>query len=174
MDETVSLPRTLHSVWAACLLILVSFSSALPASAQVAVVGASNVEGHGVSPSEAFPRQLQAMLRAKGRRYSVTSAGIYGDTTAGVLSRLDTAVPSGTRIVIVAIGGNDRRRGVDPGQIRANFAEIVGRLRARGIQVINAGPLIRSAIQAGMVQRDGIHLTATGHHWVATRLAGQI
>jgi len=38
----LSSPRTLHSVWVACLLIiLASFSSALSASAQVAVIGGS-------------------------------------------------------------------------------------------------------------------------------------
>src|ERR1700731_2215936 len=36
------------------------------ASAQIVALGASNVEGYGVSSSEAWPAQLESILRAKG------------------------------------------------------------------------------------------------------------
>ena len=39
------------------------------------------------------------MLRSKGYNGRVLNAGINGDTTAGMLARLDTAVPNGTRVV---------------------------------------------------------------------------
>jgi acyl-CoA thioesterase-1 len=54
-----------------------------PVSAQVVALGASNTEGKGVGSSEAFPAQLQAMLRAKGAAMVVTNAGVSGDTTGG-------------------------------------------------------------------------------------------
>jgi acyl-CoA thioesterase-1 len=37
------------------------------------------------------------MLRAKGINVEVVNAGINGDTTEGMLDRLDSAVPSGTK-----------------------------------------------------------------------------
>jgi acyl-CoA thioesterase I len=94
-----------------------AFSTA--SHAQIVALGASVVQGYGVSSGEAFPAQLEAMLRAKGKNYSVRNEGVYGDTTSGVLGRLDSAVPQGTRIVILLIGGNDVRRGRTVEQARA-------------------------------------------------------
>jgi len=47
--------------------------SATASHAQIVALGASNVEGYGVSAGEAFPAVLEAMLRAKGRNYSVNA-----------------------------------------------------------------------------------------------------
>ncbi|HUN10713.1 MAG TPA: esterase, partial [Rhabdaerophilum sp.] len=84
-----------------------------PASAQaqqggnlVVALGASNTAGRGrgrfnggVDRPQAYPAQLEAMLRASGIRASVRNAGIAGDTTGGMLARLDRAVPKGTKVV---------------------------------------------------------------------------
>jgi acyl-CoA thioesterase I len=61
------------------------------AQAQVVALGASNTAGKGVAPQESYPAQLEAMLRAKGYSGHVVNAGLNGDTTAGMLARLDSA-----------------------------------------------------------------------------------
>src|SRR6185437_14234290 len=88
------------------------------ASVNIVALGASNTYGHGrgrtnggVEPSQAWPAQLETMLRAKGLDAHVKNAGIPGDTTGGMLARLGTAVPEGTQLVILQPGGNDARRG---------------------------------------------------------------
>lgn len=145
------------------------------ASAQVVALGASVVQGFGVSAGEAFPEQLQSMLRARGRSVAVRNEGVYGDTTSGVLGRLDGAVPDGTRIVVLLIGGNDVRRGGTADQAAAGVREITARLRARGIRVINAMPYYMAARRAGMVvPSDGIHLNAEGQRYVAAQLLPEI
>src|ERR1700681_2171415 len=80
-------------------------------AATIVTVGASNTYGKGVSRSEAYPAQLEALLRARGYNIRVVNAGINGDTTASMASRLDTVVPADTSIVILQLGGNDRRKG---------------------------------------------------------------
>ena len=60
----------------------------------------------------------------------VRAAGVSGDTTAGGLSRVDFSVQSDTRLCIVALGGNDLLRGLDPKQTRANLVQIAQRLSA--------------------------------------------
>ena len=45
----------------------------------------------------------------KGHSANVTNAGVNGDVTAGMLRRIDSAVPKGTDIVILQPGGNDLR-----------------------------------------------------------------
>jgi acyl-CoA thioesterase-1 len=149
---------------------IAQFAWAAPSKAQIVALGASVVQGYGVSSGEAFPEQLQAMLRAKGRSYTVSNQGIYGDTTTGVLGRIDSAVPQGTRIVILLIGGNDVRRGASVADAKAGYANIVARLKARQIRVINAAPYYQAARSKGMVVGDGIHLNAAGQKYMATAL----
>jgi acyl-CoA thioesterase-1 len=166
--------KAARAVSCAIVFLIALFACAAPSHAQIVALGASVVEGYGVNSGEAFPEQLQAMLRAKGKQYTVTNRGISGDTTSGVLSRLDSAVPEGTRIVILLIGGNDVRRGGSVADARAGVGQIVSRLQARHIRVINAMPYYKAARGKGMVLPDGIHLTPAGQKYMASALASSI
>ena len=156
-----------RSLGVLCLLI---FGSVSAQSATIVALGASNTYGKGVARSQAFPAQLEAILRARGINARVVNAGINGNTTAAMLARLDQAVPKGTSAVILQPGGNDRRTGSPD-----RTPEIQSRLSARGIPVI----LISNGTFKGMPkQPDGQHLTPEGYHmladWVASQVAGVI
>jgi acyl-CoA thioesterase-1 len=151
----------------ACLLA----SPAAAAPIHIVVLGASNTYGKGVARAGAFPAQLQAMLKAKGHEVRVSNAGINGDTTAGMLRRLDSAVPAGTRLVILQPGNNDRRKGVGD-QRAGNISTIVSTLQARGTKVIVVERLLAGLSQH--LQPDGEHLTAEGFRIVAARLVPQV
>lgn len=112
-------------------------------SAQVVALGASNTESHRVSSSESYPAQLQAMLQARGSDLRVTNAGVYGDTTGGMLARLSSAVPEVTKIVILQFGGNEFRRNICLDLRQANIVSIQQQLRQRGIRIIQADGLGR-------------------------------
>ena len=91
---------------------LVAFAQASPLQARplnIVAIGASNTTGFGVGEQNAYPAVLQALLRKKGIAANVTNAGVNGDVTAGMLRRIDSAVPKGTDIVILQPGGNDLR-----------------------------------------------------------------
>ena len=149
-------------------LIAPMLCSAGTAQAQIVAIGASNVAGRGVSSSDAWPAQLQGMLAAKGRNVQVTNAGISGDTNAGMLARLDSAVPQGTRIVLLdRYGGGWNARRLGQGNQNAELAAIEARLRSRGIRII---PMWWNAALRQYLQPDGIHFTAEGHRLVATRM----
>ncbi|MBQ8105046.1 MULTISPECIES: GDSL-type esterase/lipase family protein [unclassified Afipia] len=156
------------------LVVLLTFASTTASNAQIVALGASNTAGYGVGASSAFPAVLQELLRAKGRPMSVSNAGISGDTTGGMLARLSSAAPDGTRIVILQIGGNDRRKGISEAEAAANRSEIRKRLHARSIRIIEADSYVWSALRSGLRQPDGIHLTADGHRKVAQQLAASI
>jgi acyl-CoA thioesterase I len=164
------LKKGMKAISFAFVFLVVQFAWVGSSHAQIVALGASVVQGYGVGSGEAFPQQLEAMLHAKGKQYSVSNQGVYGDTTAGVLGRLDSAVPQGTRIVILLIGGNDVRRGATVGQARAGAGEIIAHLQVRKIRVINAAPYYAAARSKGMVLSDKIHLTAEGQRYVATQL----
>lgn len=135
-------------------------------AANVVALGASNTYGKGVARGQAYPAQLEAILRAKGLNVRVVNAGINGDTTEGMLQRLDRAVPNGTSAVILQPGGNDRRKGSPD-----RTADIQSRLSARGIAMI----MLPNGMLRGLPhQPDGQHLTPEGYHMLAEQLASQV
>jgi acyl-CoA thioesterase I len=141
------------------------------AALNIVAIGASNTSGFGVGEQNAYPAQLQALLRKKGISANVTNAGVLGDVTAGMLSRLDAAVPKGTDIVILQPGANDLRFFGTKAARAANIAAMVQRLHARGIRVIVYDP---DKIPADFYQWDGIHFNAAAHAKIAATLAAQI
>jgi acyl-CoA thioesterase I len=141
------------------------------ATLNIVAIGASNTSGWGVSSQNAYPAQLQALLRKKGIDANVTNAGVLGDVTAGMLSRLDAAVPDGTDIVILQPGANDLRFFGTKERRAANIAAMVKRLLARGIRVIVYDP---EKISPDSYQWDGIHFNAAAHAKIAATLAAQI
>ena len=72
-------------------LALAGGAAAQTAPVRIVALGASNTEGFGVSTWEAYPVRLQALLKARGIDAEVINAGQSGDTTAGMLARLDAS-----------------------------------------------------------------------------------
>ena len=129
--------QLLGSLSAFCLLLLASHAQADPI--RIVALGDSNTAGFGVLEPNKYPTQLQRALSERGHEVEVINAGVSGDTTGGALRRLDAAFPAGTDIAIVFLGRNDMRFGFSMDTTRRNLNEIVGRLRARRIEVILAG-----------------------------------
>ncbi|HMO43573.1 MAG TPA: GDSL-type esterase/lipase family protein, partial [Phenylobacterium sp.] len=103
--------------------------------------------GYGLPAASALPAQLQSELVRRGRQVVVRGAGVSGDTTGGGLARLDFSVQDDTRVCVVALGGNDLLRGLDPKTTEANLTRIVSRLKARRMAVVLAA--IRAPRAAG-------------------------
>jgi acyl-CoA thioesterase-1 len=156
------------------LLVLATVAAvACRADAQVVCLGASNTAGRGVSQQEAYPAQLEVLLRARHYTGRVANAGVSGDTTWGMLDRLETAVPAGTRVVILQPGGNDERHGVASWR-DANISQIVERLRSRQIAVIMLENRVIGAIRWQGYGSDGQHLTAEGYRLLAAQLVPEV
>ena len=159
-----------RTAWVVCVAAAILLSAgAAHAAAVIVALGASNTYGRGVGRSEAYPAQLEALLRAKGHNVRVVNAGINGDTTGGMMRRLGS-VPKGTAVVILQPGGNDRRRGSE-GDRSENIGAIESQLQARGIRVV--------ILENGMLhslphQPDGHHLTPEGYRMLAQALMGQV
>jgi len=135
-------------------------------AATVVALGASNTAGKGVSTSEAYPAQLEALLRARGLDVTVINAGVSGDTTGGMMARLDSVVPKGTRVVILQPGGNDLRKNAP------NYtAELESRIRAMGVRLVM---LPNGMLRGKPHQPDGQHLTSEGYRMLAQQLVGPV
>jgi acyl-CoA thioesterase I len=151
--------------------LLLAAGSADAATINIVALGASNTYGKGVARGQDYPAQLQAMLRAKGLDARVTNAGINGDTTGGMLARLRSAVPAGTRIVILQPGGNDRRKAQSGRE--TNVAAITSQLAARNIKVIMLDKVL-GGMPPQYVQPDHQHLTGEGYRIIAEHLLPQV
>ena len=124
----------------------------------------------GASPPEhAYPVRLQALLEAKGIDATVANAGIAGDTTGGMLARLDSAVPAGTALVVLQPGTNDERMGL--GAERAGeHRENARRLDARGTKLLVIENSVLDALPRSELRDDGIHFTPAGYALLAERI----
>jgi acyl-CoA thioesterase I len=114
----------------------------LPAAAEtrIAALGDSLTQGYGLPEEAGFVPQLEAWLRENGAGYvTVINAGVSGDTTSGGRARVDWVLADEPDAVIVALGGNDLLRGLDPAQARANVDEILSAIAARDLPVLLAG-----------------------------------
>jgi len=147
--KAVNLRRNWYSL-AQVVALLAAVNVSVAASAPVAEAGPADTirivafgdsltAGFGLEPRQAFPAQLQKILKARGHNVIVANAGVSGDTTAAGLERLAWAVPDGTDAVIVELGGNDALRGIDPKVTRANLEKIIFSLKERNIPTLLAG-----------------------------------
>ncbi|TJZ92055.1 arylesterase [Paracoccus gahaiensis] len=115
---------------------------AVPADAQalrLAAMGDSLTQGYGLPQEEGFVPVLQDWLQGRGHEVQITNAGVSGDTTAGGAARIDWTLAEDPDAMIVALGGNDLLRGIDPASSRANLDTILQRAGAAGVPVLLAG-----------------------------------
>ena len=160
---------------------------------RIVAFGGSNTFGTNLSRSDAYPAQLEALLKAAGHDVVVKNEGTNGQTTAEELQKMDSAVPPGTDIVIFQPGGNDKgpRAAKSGGVIdtMGNIETIIQRFLDRKVLVLfsGVGPR-RDALQRfdiAMIneinrlapehlQHDGEHLTPQGYAIVAQKMMPRV
>src|SRR4029434_742181 len=89
MTRTQLTPRSRVIFLALCFLILRGLSMAAPAPRVILFLGDSITAGYGLDPEQAFPALIQEKIDAQSWNFKVVNAGQSGDTSAGVLNRLD-------------------------------------------------------------------------------------
>ena len=94
-----------------------------------------------MSPSavQAFPAQLQTMIERDALPWTVTNAGISGDTTAGGARRVQSLLGADVGVLVVELGANDGLAGIDPTNVQRNLSSIVEAARSRNISVLLCG-----------------------------------
>jgi len=120
---------------------------------RIVILGDSITAGYGLDPSEAYPALLQRKIEAAKLPYTVTNAGVSGDTTAGGLRRITWAMGKGADVLVIALGGNDGLRGISPEETKKNLLGIITKARANN-------PAIKVLI-VGMQMPDSMGLDFT-------------
>jgi len=145
-----------QTVTALVFTLAAGLSAAQADPVRITALGDSLTAGYGLAQGQGLVPRLEAWLRARGHDVSVANAGVSGDTTSGGLLRLDWTLADRPDAMIVALGGNDLLRGIDPALSRANLATILDRLTAEGIPALlvglpapgNYGPEFQQAFDA--------------------------
>lgn len=105
----------------------------------IVALGDSLTAGYGLQQQDGFVPQMQGWLDAHGMDVEVRNAGVSGDTTAGGLARTDWSLTSDVDAMIVALGGNDLLRGIDPALSRSNIEGILQKAVAADVEVLLVG-----------------------------------
>ena len=144
----------MHKQLSAIVVSLAGMASAEPVT--VAALGDSLTQGYGLREDLGFVPQLQSWLVENGADVTVINAGVSGDTTAGGLARVAWTLTPEVDAMIVALGGNDLLRGIDPDASRANLDGILQAAEAADVAVLlvgmqapgNYGPDYKAAFDA--------------------------
>ncbi|MEM6729390.1 MAG: arylesterase [Pseudomonadota bacterium] len=105
----------------------------------IAALGDSLTQGFGLPEADGFVPQMEAWLTDQGVDIAMINAGVSGDTTQGGLSRVGWTLTPEVDAMIVALGGNDLLRGIDPAVSRANIDGILAAARDAGVAVMLVG-----------------------------------
>jgi len=134
--------------------LLIAIFSFPAHAARVVVLGDSLSDAYDMPREAGWVHLLDQRL---GTRHEVIDAAISGDTTAGALSRInDLLAQYQPQVLIVILGGNDGLRGLSPGGMERNLAEIIERGQASGAEVLlmqirlppNLGPMYLERFEA--------------------------
>ncbi len=105
----------------------------------IAALGDSLTQGYGLPEQDGFVPQLGRWLQSQGGDVRLINAGVSGDTTAGGASRVEWTLTPDVDGIIVALGGNDLLRGIDPAVSRANLETIIQAADTASVPVLLVG-----------------------------------
>lgn len=105
----------------------------------VLVLGDSLTQGYGLPEQDGLVPQMQKWLEDQGVEAGLINAGVSGDTTAGGAARVEWSLTPEVDAMIVALGGNDLLRGIDPAVSRGNLEAILQVAEAKGVEVLLVG-----------------------------------
>jgi acyl-CoA thioesterase-1 len=92
---------------------------------RIIAVGDSLTAGYGLNLSESYPAQLNEKLQKAGKNVEVINMGVSGETTAGLLDRVDFILSQNPEMILITIGGNDALRALPLQQTENNISKII-------------------------------------------------
>ena len=127
--------------------------SKIASGSKVIALGDSLTYGYGATPETAYPTVL-----ANKTGWQVSNEGINGDTSEGVLNRLDKIIEQSPNLILLGIGGNDVLHKVPTETVKANINQIVEKIKSANIRlVLIAEPYFSNAILFGKADDNPIY-----------------
>src|SRR5579862_5373965 len=115
-----------------------STKSTLPAVSDVSephplsllFIGTSLTAGLGLEPDSAYPMQIARKIHSAGLPFEVTNAGVSGETSSGLLERIDWLLRGKPDVIVLESGANDGLRGLPAAAVRANLQQALAHIHA--------------------------------------------
>lgn len=125
----------------------------IASGSNVIALGDSLTFGYGATPETAYPTVL-----ASKTGWNMINEGINGDTSEGVLKRLDSVLEQNPALMLLGIGGNDVLQRVVPATTKANISQIVDNIKAKTIPLVMiAEPYFSSSALLGVASDNPIY-----------------
>lgn len=122
-------------------------------SLTILALGDSLTEGLGVANDANYPAQLEESLHKLGyKNVKVINSGLSGETSTGLVNRLDWVAQTKPDITILTIGANDAIRGIEVATVDANIRKAITQLQNNGSTVILGGMQIYDNLGSDYVQ----------------------
>jgi len=172
--------RAVQFFFASIAAVFVLSGGAAPGETKrVTFLGDSLVQGYGLQVEAGLVPQLETWLRAEGHDVALLNAGVSGDTTQGGANRIEWTLSDSPDALLVALGGNDVLRGIDPAVAEANMRVIMEAARGADVPVMlfgfdapsNYGPAYKDAFD-GLYGRLAEEFDATLHVGLFAALEG--
>ena len=110
-----------------------SITIAYAKSLKVIVLGDSLVAGYGLLKNDGFINQLQNKINSNNIKLNLVNGGVSGETSSGLLNRLEWVLEEKFDGIIVSIGANDTLRGINPELTFQNINNILNYLKKNQI-----------------------------------------
>ena len=110
-----------------------SITIAYAKSLKVIVLGDSLVAGYGLLKNDGFINQLQNKINSNNIKLNLVNGGVSGETSSGLMNRLEWVLEEKFDGVIVSIGANDALRGINPKLTFQNINNILNYLKKNQI-----------------------------------------
>ena len=110
-----------------------SITIAYAKSLNVIVLGDSLVAGYGLLKNDGFINQLQNKINSNNIKLNLVNGGVSGETSSGLMNRLEWVLEEQFDGVIVSIGANDALRGINPELTFQNINNILNYLKKNQI-----------------------------------------
>lgn len=114
-----------------------------PQRKKILFAGTSLTAGLGLDPDSAYPMLIQYKLDSAGTddvpgphmeprlAFEVVNAGVSGETSSGLLDRLDWLLRGDFSVIVIETGANDGLRGIPASTVKANLETAIDRIRAK-------------------------------------------
>lgn len=94
-------------------------------------LGTSLTAAYGLEPEEGYPANLQRKIDSISLPYTCINGGVSGETTSGLLSRLDWMLQGNISVISIESGANDGMRGTEIATTRDNLRKIIDKCREK-------------------------------------------
>ncbi len=142
--RTYFIMKNVFSKFTILLLFSISISIFISATAlgekKLIVLGDSLTEGYGVAKDAAYPKILEQLLHAGGKKeWTVINAGVSGSTTASAVSRMKWLFKNKPDAVLLVLGANDGLRGLKVNESTKNLTNAIEYASSQKVIVILGG-----------------------------------